>query len=312
MVVPQENVSVPTNFALSSAELLSLQHERDAYWWLAVLFAAAAFAATDDTLREWLRSINPALQKYSIGLRDYGYENVGLLRLSNQEDFAEGLQECNVQRPHIAPLMEAFRQLMEVEVEVEQDASDSEHQGAEAPSDDDEVEEVAPPRLCSGGPLLENLPHLRALCPLNPFHAAVRPVAAPVDDNEAACPNCYCFACDAPVSACRHWRGGDPRVPAHCNAHESAEWRTQRTTAKRRRTIAQRAQASALRGNEVLTNLNLIDNSIGGEGAKALVSALRVKGVLKALKIGGNDLGDEGAKAIRDAVSGQEGFELYM
>ena len=111
----------------------------------------AALAETDDTLREWLRSINPALQKYSIGLRDYGYENVGLLRLSNQEDFAEGLRECNVQRPHIAPLMEAFRQLMEVEVEVEQDASDSEHQGAEAPSDDDEVEEVAPPRLCSGG-----------------------------------------------------------------------------------------------------------------------------------------------------------------
>ena len=72
------------------------------------------------------------------------------------------------------------------------------------------------------------------------------------------------------------------------------------------------AIAEALRGNEVLTNLNLIDNSIGGEGAKALVSALRVKGVLKALKIGGNDLGDEGAKAIRDAVSGQEGFELYV
>ncbi|EOD21840.1 hypothetical protein EMIHUDRAFT_240867 [Emiliania huxleyi CCMP1516] len=76
---------------------------------------------------------------------------------------------------------------------------------------------------------------------------ARRPVAAPVDGNEAACPNCYCFACDAPVSACRHWRGGEPRVPAHCNAHAgSAEWRTQRSNAKRQRTRAARAARDPL------------------------------------------------------------------
>ncbi|EOD20879.1 hypothetical protein EMIHUDRAFT_117407 [Emiliania huxleyi CCMP1516] len=113
---------------------------------------------------------------------------------------------------------------------------------AEALSDSDEVEEVAPPRL-----LPEHLPHQRALCPLHPFHAAERPVAAPVDGNEAVCPNCYCFACDAPVSACRHWRGGEPRVPAHCNAHaDSAEWRTQRSNAKRQRTRAARAATDPL------------------------------------------------------------------
>ena len=101
--------------------------------------------------------------------------------------------------------------------------------------------------LCCTGLLPEHLPHQRALCPLHPFHAAERPVAAPVEGNEAACPNCYCFACDAPVSACRHWRGGEPRVPAHCNAHAgSAEWRTQRSNAKRQRTRAARAARDPL------------------------------------------------------------------
>ena len=86
------------------------------------------------------------------------------------------------------------------------------------------------------GLLPEQLPHQRALCPLHPFHAAERPVAAPVDGNEAACPNCYCLVCDARVSECRHWRGGDP---AHCNAHgDSAFWRQKRVTAKRQRTRA--------------------------------------------------------------------------
>ena len=101
------------------------------------------------------------------------------------------------------------------------------------------------PCLRRTGLLPEHLPH--QLCPLHPFHAAERPVAAPVDGNEAACPNCYCFACDAPVSACRHWRGGEPRVPAHCNAHAgSAEWRTLRSNAKRQRTRAARAARDPL------------------------------------------------------------------
>ena len=86
------------------------------------------------------------------------------------------------------------------------------------------------------GLLPEHLPHQRALCPLHPFHAAERPVAAPVEGNEAACPNCYCLVCDARVSECRHWQGGDP---AHCNAHgDSALWRQKRVNAKRQRTRA--------------------------------------------------------------------------
>ena len=86
------------------------------------------------------------------------------------------------------------------------------------------------------GLLPEHLPHQRALCPLHPFHATERLVAAPIDGNEAACSNCYCLVCDARVSECRHWRGGDP---AHCNAHsDSALWRQKRVNAKRQRTRA--------------------------------------------------------------------------
>ena len=88
------------------------------------------------------------------------------------------------------------------------------------------------------GLLPEHLPHQRALCPLHPFHATERLVAAPIDGNEAACSNCYCLVCDARVSECRHWRGGDP---AHCNAHgDSAFWRQKRVNAKRQRTRAAR------------------------------------------------------------------------
>ena len=68
-----------------------------------------------------------------------------------------------------------------------------------------------------------------------------------------------------------------------------------------------------LRGNGVLTTLNLRGNGFGDEGAKALAAALRVNEVLKTLQLGGNNnLGDEGAKAIRDAVSGREGFKLIL
>ena len=41
-----------------------------------------------------------------------------------------------------------------------------------------------PPCLRRTGLLPEHLPHQRALCPLHPFHAAERPVAAPADGNE--------------------------------------------------------------------------------------------------------------------------------
>jgi len=60
----------------------------------------------------------------------------------------------------------------------------------------------------------------------------------------------------------------------------------------------------------VLTALNLNDNRIGIEGAKALAAALRVNRVLKNINLRYNSLGDEGM--IRDAVSGREGFKLEM
>ena len=72
------------------------------------------------------------------------------------------------------------------------------------------------------------------------------------------------------------------------------------------------AIAEALRGNRVLTDLNLARNFIGPVGAAALGEALQVNGVLKNINLSYNNLGDEGRKAIRDAVSGREGFELLM
>ena len=42
--------------------------------------------------------------------------------------------------------------------------------------------------------------------------------------------------------------------------------------------------ASALEVNAVLTELNLMSNSVGAEGAKALASALEVNKVLTSLK----------------------------
>ena len=62
----------------------------------------------------------------------------------------------------------------------------------------------------------------------------------------------------------------------------------------------------------MLTNLNISENIIGVEGAKAIGKALAINAVLKTLIINYNNLGDEGERVIRDAVSGRVGFELEM
>ena len=62
----------------------------------------------------------------------------------------------------------------------------------------------------------------------------------------------------------------------------------------------------------MLKTLDLFDNRIGDEGAKALASALRVNGVLTSIDLRRNNLGDKGKKAIQDAVSGREGFKLEL
>ena len=74
-----------------------------------------------------------------------------------------------------------------------------------------------------------------------------------------------------------------------------------------------KALASALRVNGVLTSISLSRNKIGSEGAAAIAEALRGNGVLKSIELRNNELGgDEGKGAIRDAVSGRVGFELEM
>ena len=70
--------------------------------------------------------------------------------------------------------------------------------------------------------------------------------------------------------------------------------------------------ASLVTGNKVLTNLVLLNNNIGDEGAAALASALRVNAVLTKLVLWDKNLGEEGKGVIRDAVSGRVGFELKI
>ena len=64
------------------------------------------------------------------------------------------------------------------------------------------------------------------------------------------------------------------------------------------------ALASALAGNAVLTSLNVADNSIGNEGAKAFATALSDGNtVLKTLNLDHNGIGAEGTKALAAALS---------
>ncbi|EOD31475.1 hypothetical protein EMIHUDRAFT_231872 [Emiliania huxleyi CCMP1516] len=90
------------------------------------------------------------------------------------------------------------------------------------------------------------------------------------------------------------------------------------------------AIADALRVNAALTALDLSDNSAlcgvrygrgsyDASGIQALAEALKVNKVLMSIDLRGISLGDEGIwvpslgrKAIHDAVSGREGFHLYM
>ena len=62
------------------------------------------------------------------------------------------------------------------------------------------------------------------------------------------------------------------------------------------------ALASALRVNEVLTELNIGGNEIGPEGAKAVGEALAANRVLTNLDLSWNNIGDEGATALASAL----------
>ena len=62
----------------------------------------------------------------------------------------------------------------------------------------------------------------------------------------------------------------------------------------------------------VLTDLNLMLNCIGDDGARAIAEALKVNPVLTKLYLNNNNLGDAGEKAVREAVKDRSGFELGM
>ena len=62
------------------------------------------------------------------------------------------------------------------------------------------------------------------------------------------------------------------------------------------------ALASALRDNVVLTTLSLWNDDIGNEGAAALASALRYNEVLQHLHLDINNIDDEGAKKLASAL----------
>ncbi|MGB6976419.1 MAG: hypothetical protein WBE18_03065 [Gammaproteobacteria bacterium] len=59
---------------------------------------------------------------------------------------------------------------------------------------------------------------------------------------------------------------------------------------------------NALKNNTKVTMLNLIWNSIGPEGAKALAEALQTNFLLTSLKFGGNQMGDEGMQVLAQVL----------
>jgi len=111
---------------------------------------------------------------------------------------------------------------------------------ASACSEDDEVEEVAPPRPSmradplsssmrndddevecvgvSGSNALVDMPHLREHCLLHPFGDKKRAIER--------CAKCYCYVCDMLASTCPQWR-------SHCRAHSSKKpWQAKKLALK--------------------------------------------------------------------------------
>ena len=64
------------------------------------------------------------------------------------------------------------------------------------------------------------------------------------------------------------------------------------------------AIAEALKGNTVLTTLNLRDNMIGDIGAIAISDVLEGNNALTMLNLGNNNIGDTGAGALAQALKG--------
>jgi hypothetical protein len=74
-----------------------------------------------------------------------------------------------------------------------------------------------------------------------------------------------------------------------------------------------KAIAEALKVNAVVTTLLLYGNNVGSEGAIAIAETLKVNAVLTKLNLEYNSsMGDAGKKAVRDAVKDRSGFVLEL
>jgi len=75
-----------------------------------------------------------------------------------------------------------------------------------------------------------------------------------------------------------------------------------------------KALAEALKVNRTLTNINLHSNDIGNEGAKALAEALKANSTVTYIGLYGNKIGNEGAKALRklEKEKKQMGFNFKV
>jgi hypothetical protein len=102
--------------------------------------------------------------------------------------------------------------------------------------------------------------------------------------------------------SCRQFTDGDCKIIAHLIAKFMPAVTTLDLEDNNIGAEGAKAIAEALKVNMILTTLGLSANSIGDEGAKAIAEALKVNAVLTDLALWINGIGDEGAIAIAEAL----------